>query len=76
MFGLIKQVLLSFSTSLAIKCVPLNNKTCMIRLDLSNLNSFELNYYPFAISLGKCGGIVILLITYLLKHKFRIKQKT
>ena len=75
MFGLIKQVLLSFSTSLAVKCVPLNNKTSMIRLDLSNLNSFELNYYPFAISLGKCGGTVIPLITYLLKHMFRIKQK-
>ena len=58
MFGLIKQVfiaLLSFSKSLAIKCVSLNNKICMIRLTLINLNSVELNYYPFAISLDKCG---------------------
>ena len=58
MFRLIKQVfiaLLSFSKSLAIKCMSLNNKTCMIRVTLINLNSVELNYYPFATSLDKCG---------------------
>ena len=45
MFSLIKQVfivLLSFSGSLATKCVPLNDEPCMVRLTLTDLNSVEL----------------------------------
>ena len=48
MFSLIKQVfivLLSFSKSLAIKCVSLNNEPCMIRPTLIDLNPAELKYY-------------------------------
>ena len=59
MFRLIKQVfitLLSFSGSLAIKCVSLNNEPCMIRPILIDLNPVELNYYPFMISLDKCNA--------------------
>ena len=57
MFSLIKQVfivLLSFSESLATKCVSLNDEPCMIRPTLINFNPVELKYYPFRISLDKC----------------------
>ena len=59
MFSLIKQVfivLLSFSKSLAIKCVSLNNEPCTIRPFLIDLNPVEFKYYPFMISLHKCSG--------------------
>ena len=58
MFSLIKQVfiaLLSFSRSLATKCVSLNNKSYMVRPSLIDLNPVELNYYPFMSSLDKCS---------------------
>ena len=57
MFSLIKQLLiglLSFSSSLATKCVSLNDEPCMIRTTLIDLNSVELKYYPFMITLDKC----------------------
>ena len=57
MFSLIKQVcivLLSFSESLAIKCLSLNDEPCMVTL--IDLNPVELKYYPFMISLDKCNG--------------------
>ena len=67
MFSFIKQmfvVLLSFSSSLArvakvsdqTKCVSLNDETCMVTTTLIDLNSAELKYYPFLISLDKCNG--------------------
>ena len=59
MFSLIKQVfiaLLSFSRSLATKCVSLNNEPCMIRANLIDLNPVEFHYYPFMIILDKCSG--------------------
>ena len=59
MFRLIKQVfitLLSFSESLTTKCVSLNNEPCMVRLTFIDLNSVELNFYRFVISLDKCNG--------------------
>ena len=46
MFSLIKQVFIvlsSFSESLATKCVSLNNKPCVIRPILIDLNPVELN---------------------------------
>ena len=58
MFWLIKQVfiaLLNFSGSLATEYVSLNNKPCMTRPTVINLNPVELNYYPFMINLDKCG---------------------
>ena len=61
MFSLIKQVfvvLLSFSRSLATKCVSLNDKPYMIRPTLIDLNPVELKYYPFMISLDKCSGVL------------------
>ena len=48
--------LLRFTESLVTKCLSLNNEPCMVRLTLTDLNSLELNYYPFMISLDKCSG--------------------
>ena len=59
MFRFFKQVfiaLLSFSGSVSIKCLSLNNESCLIRPALINLIPFELNYYLFMISLGKYIG--------------------
>ena len=59
MFSLIEQVfivLLSFSKSLATKCLSLNGEPCMVRPTLIDLNHVELKYYPFMISLYKCNG--------------------
>ena len=36
--------------------MPLSNEPCIIRLTFIDLNPFELNHYPFMISLGKCNG--------------------
>ena len=50
-------VLLSFSSSLAryrTKCLFLNDEPCMGRPTFINLNTIELKYYPFIISLNKC----------------------
>ena len=49
-------VLLSFSGSLATKCLFLNDEPCMARPTLNNLNPVELKHYPFIISLNKCSG--------------------
>ena len=49
-------VLLSFSSSLATKCLFLNDEPCMVRPTLIDMNPVELNYYPFMISLNKCIG--------------------
>ena len=59
MFSPIKQVfiaLLSFSSSLATKCISLNDELCMIRPTIIDLNPVELKYYPFMISLDKYSG--------------------
>ena len=50
---LIKHVfitLLSFSGSLATKCVSYSNETCVIRPNIIDLNLVELNYNPFIVS--------------------------
>ena len=59
MIGLIKQVfaaLLSFSKSLASKYVSSNNELHITRATLIDLNSVQLNYYPFMIGLVICDG--------------------
>ena len=38
------------------KCVSLNDKPCMVRSTLIDLNPIKLKYYPFMISLDKCNG--------------------
>ena len=59
MFWLIKQAfmaLLSFSESLATKCVSLDNEPCMTKPTLVDLNHIELDYYSFIMNLDKCNG--------------------
>ena len=60
MLSFIKQVfllLLSFSESLATKCLSLIDEPCVIRLTLIDLSPVELKYYSFIFSLDKCNGI-------------------
>ena len=57
MFSLIKKVfivLLSFSESLTIKYLSLNDEPGMVRPNLMDVNPVELKYYPCMISLDKC----------------------
>ena len=66
MFNPIKQIFivpLRFSSSLACvakvsdrtKCVSLNDKPCMVRSTLIDLNPVELKHYSIMISLDKCN---------------------
>ena len=71
------------------KCVSLSNQKCEIQPTPINLHpneySHELNCYPFVVNLDRCFGscnslidvleVVILLVTYLIKYVFQIKQK-
>ena len=50
-------VLLSFSSTLATKCVSLSNEPCMTRPTLFYFNHIKLYHYPFKISLDRCDGI-------------------
>ena len=54
MFSLI--VILSFSGSLATKCLFLKDEPRMVRPTLIDMNPFELKYSQFMISLNKCTG--------------------
>ena len=49
-------VLLSFSESLATKCLSLNDEPWMVRPTLIDLNPVKLKYYSFMISLVKWSG--------------------
>ena len=59
MFKFIKQafisLLLRFNVQLATKCISLYNEACLARRTLNGLNSNELNYHPFIISLDRCN---------------------
>ena len=39
-----------------LKCISLNNLPCQTRPTLVNINSNQPLYYPFTISVNKCGG--------------------
>ena len=49
-------VLLSFSESLAIKCLFLNDEPCMVRPTIIDVSPVKLKYYRFMISLDECSG--------------------
>ena len=57
-------ILISFSKSLArvanvsdrTKCIFLNDEPCMGRPTLIDVNTVQLKYYSFMISLNKCTG--------------------
>ena len=40
-----------------------------------NVNPVDLKYYPFMVSLDKCGTVIVLLITYVQIYVFQIDQK-
>ena len=40
-----------------------------------NVNPVDLKYYPFMVSLDKCGTVIVLLITYLQIYVCQIDQK-
>ena len=54
MFIVLVLVLFCFGGSLVIKCVPLNNQPCMIRLTLIDLNPDEFLHYPFIVNMTRC----------------------
>ena len=39
-----------------LKCVSMNNQECKIRLEIININSNELSFYPYSIKRNKCSG--------------------
>ena len=57
MLKFIKQafISLSFSGSLATKCISLNDETCLLRSNLIDLNPNKLHYYSFLVSLDRCN---------------------
>ena len=48
--------LLIVSESLATRCASINSQTFLVRPTIINLNSNELHYYLFMISLDRCNG--------------------
>ena len=54
-------VLLSFSISLATKCLFFNDDSCMVRPALVDMNPVEHKYYPFVINLNIFTGSCIVL---------------
>ena len=68
-------VLLSFTESLAIKCVSLNDEPYMVRPTLIDLNHVELKYYPFMTSLDKCSGSCNVLSPKICAPKGRKRHK-
>ena len=76
MFRLIKRVfiaLLTFSRSLATKCVSLNSEAYIVRPTVTDLNPVEFNYYPFIISIDK--GKEICNVDDVLSMKIWVKEK-
>ena len=55
MFSLFIEIL-NFDSSLARKCLFLNDESCIVRPTLIDLNPIELKYFPFMINLNKCIG--------------------
>ena len=49
-------VLLCFGESLTIKCISLNNQSCLVRPTLIDLNPGELYYHPVTITPNRCDG--------------------
>ena len=63
MYKFIKQKLIilvlvpvCFGKYLAIRSVSMNNRLCMVRQTLIDLNPDELYHYPFIISMNRCNG--------------------
>ena len=36
--------------------VSLNKQECKVRLEITNINSKELSFYPYSVEINKCSG--------------------
>ena len=84
MFILIKKIFMALliiidNASNHTKCMSLNNQVCIIQPILINLhpNNGVRNFFPIHLQFSFIDvlEVVILLMTYLIKHVFQIKQK-
>ena len=85
MFELIKKIFVGLLTGLVnwsnhAKFVSLGNQKCMTQPTLINLDpnvySHQFHYYPLAVKLDiDILEVLILLMTYLIKHVFQMKRK-
>ena len=78
-FLVLKELTSPVTVSDHTKCVSLSNQKCTMQPTLINLHPNQytqgLCYYLFAVNLGRCVGTVILLMAYLIKYVFQMKQK-
>ena len=40
----------------SLECVSLNNQECKIRSEIINVNTNELVFYPYSVTINKCKG--------------------
>ena len=48
--------LIGFGGSLAIKCISMNNKSCMVKVTLIDFNPDEFRHYPLIVSMDGRDG--------------------
>ena len=64
---------LASNTDGRIKCVSLNNQPCQARSRLVNINSNELLYYPFTVSVNYVVKVLMLYVIHMLEYVFQTK---
>ena len=64
---------LASNTDGRIKCVSLNNQLCQARSRLVNINSNELLYYPFTVSVNYVVKVLMLYVIHMLEYVFQTK---
>ena len=55
-FFVLVLVVLWFGRSLTMKCVSMNNQSCIVRQILTDLSPNELYYYPLITSKNRCNA--------------------
>ena len=64
---------LASNTDGRIKFVSLNNQPCQARSRLVNINSNELLYYPFTVSVNYVVKVLMLYVIHMLEYVFQTK---
>ena len=64
---------LASNTDGRIKCVSLNNQPCQARSRLVNINSNELLYYQFTVSVNYVVKVLMLYVIHMLEYVFQTK---